>query len=57
MTEVEQRKRRYLLLIQQLDVMVIYANEIKISKRQKEEAIDRILDEMIDIRKFLKANS
>jgi hypothetical protein len=57
MTEIEQRKRRYILLIQQLDVMVIYSSELKITKRQKEEAIDRILDEMIDIRKFFKANS
>jgi hypothetical protein len=39
MTEIEQRKRRYILLIQQLDVMVIYASELKITKRQREERL------------------
>ena len=44
-------------LILSLHLMVIYSSELKITKRQREEAINRILDEMIDIRKFFKANS
>ena len=53
MTENEKRRRRYLLLIQQLDVIVVFSNDLNLSKKDKEDAIDRILDEIIEIRQFL----
>jgi hypothetical protein len=56
MTEIEKRRRRYVLLIQQLDVIVVFSNDLKLPKKEKEEAIDRILDEIIEIRQFLNLN-
>ena len=56
MTEIEKQKKRYQLLFQQLDVIVIFSSDLKLSKREKEAAIDSILDEINEIRQFLKLN-
>ena len=56
MTEIEKRRKRYQLLFQQLDVIVIFSSDLKLSKREKEAAIDSILDEINEIRQFLKLN-
>ena len=56
MTEIEKQKKRYQLLFQQLDVIVIFSSDLGLSKKEKEAAIDSILDEINEIRQFLKLN-
>ena len=56
MTERDKNKKRYQVLIQQLDVIVLYENVLGLSKKEVENAVNRILDEMIEIRNFFKQN-
>lgn len=54
MPNLDEYKRRYQLLIQQLNIIVLYESDLGLSKKEIERAIDIILDEMIEIRQFLK---
>ncbi len=57
MPNLEEYRRRYQLLIQQLNIIVFYESDLGLSQKETERAIDIILDEMIEIRQFLKQNS
>ena len=57
MPNLDEYKRRYQLLIQQLNIIVFYESDLGLSQKETERAIDIILDEMIEIRQFLKQNS
>ena len=54
MDDIEKRQSRYQLLIEQLNIIVLFEEDLGLSKKERENAIDIILDEMIDIRQFLK---
>jgi hypothetical protein len=54
MTEFEKRQRCYQLLIEQIKLIVLFEDDLGLSKIEREFAIVIILDEMIDIRQFLK---
>lgn len=54
MDEIERRQIRYQLLIEQLNIIVLFEEDLGLSKKERENAIDIILDEMIDFKQFFK---
>jgi hypothetical protein len=54
MDDIERRLSRYQLLIEQLNIIVLFEEDLGLSKKERENAINIILDEMIDIKQFFK---
>ena len=57
MPTVEEDNRRIITLKNQLNVIVLFENDLGLSKKEKEMATDAILDEMIEIFKRFKNQS
>ena len=54
MDDIERRQIRYQLLIEQLNIIVLFEEDLGLSKKERENAIDIILDEMIDSKQLFK---
>ena len=57
MPTLEEDNRRIITLKNQLNVIVLFENDLGLSKKEKEMATDAILDEMIEIFKRFKNQS
>ncbi len=57
MPSIEDDNRRLFILKQQLRVIVLFETDLGLAKREQQEAIDNILDEMIEIFNRLKTQS
>ena len=57
MPTLEEDNRRIITLKNQLRVIVLFENDLGLSKKEKEMATDAILDEMIGIFKRLRNHS
>ena len=57
MPTLEEDNRRINTLKNQLNVIVLFENDLGLSKKEKEMATDAILDEMIEIFKRFKNQS
>ncbi len=57
MPTLEEDNRRIITLKNQLRVIVLFEDDLGLSKKEKEMATDAILDEMIEIFKRLRNHS
>ena len=57
MPTLEEDNRRIITLKNQLNVIVLFENDLGLSKKEKAMATDAILDEMIEIFKRFKNQS
>lgn len=57
MSSIDEDNRRLFILKQQLRVIVLFEADLGLAKKEQQEAIDNILDEMIEIFNRLKTQS